>query len=72
MAWQLEVAEVASPRTEFTGEKAHKREFRPLRHAERLQKLLFGVLKSWTNGVDGGNRQTRTSQSLSGLAARYR
>jgi len=53
----MEVATVASSRGEFAGEKPYQGKLGPLRHAKRLQKLLFSVLKSWTNGINRGDRQ---------------
>jgi hypothetical protein len=47
--------------TEFARQKSHQRQLRPLIDAERFQELLLGVLKGRINGVNGGNRQARTS-----------
>ena len=61
--WSEAAATVASPRAEFTGKKAHQRKLRPLSRAEWVEQLLFGVVKSGTNGIDRGNRQAHTSRS---------
>jgi hypothetical protein len=73
MRWWLDAAApIASSRTEFAGKKTHQRKLRPLRGAKRVKQLLLGVLEGGTDGIDGGNRQARTSLSPGELAARYR
>ncbi len=53
----MEVAPIASSRAEFAGQKPHQRKLCPLRNAERLKKLLFGVSEGWTDGIDRGDGQ---------------
>src|SRR5271170_4234326 len=61
---QLEIAtaHVASAGGQFACQEANQRKLRPLADAKRLQQLLFGVLKSRTDGIYCGNRHACTSQ----------
>ena len=56
--------EIAAPAgAYFAGKKSNKREAGPLAKAERLQELLFGVMESRVDNVNGRDRQGHPAEN---------
>ena len=67
----IKITVASSAGTKLSRQQSNQCQPRPLAESERLQKLLLGVLKRRTYGVDSGNRQARTSTVQIGPCKKY-